>query len=132
MMLKPTSTNPWATAKAEISYINEERRSGNRGWERIDEALGDAGYWDGASLEDIGHRAAELITALQAERRWVPVEERLPEAESQAMVVTNYASNPVCAWFDGNVWTLDLDEPAFASVTHWMPLPKPPEATDAD
>ena len=71
------------------------------------------------------------IAELEAERRWIPVSERLPE-ENQQILSTDgkefyldyYArwegkDNPPC-FCDGLSW----------AVTHWMPLPEPPEAEE--
>ncbi len=67
-------------------------------------------------------------------RAWVPVSERLPRPETE--VLCAFDSGEVCSlWQD---WALSPDEdpflygaePSFARtrrVTHWMPLPQPPE-----
>ncbi len=68
------------------------------------------------------------IAELEEAQRWIPVSERLPE-ENQQILSTDgkefyldyYArwegkDNPPC-FCDGLSW----------AVTHWMPLPEPPE-----
>jgi len=81
--------------------------------------------WNTRPIEDaLNARIAEL----EAARRWIPVGERLPE-ENQQILSTDgkefyldyYArwegkDNPPC-FCDGLSW----------AVTHWMPLPEPPE-----
>jgi hypothetical protein len=58
---------------------------------------------------------------------WIPVSERLPAEESQCIVwhkrsgecriAFRYEGN----WYEGSILIT-------ANVTHWMPLPEPPEA----
>lgn len=78
------------------------------------------------------HEAANRIEELLAERRWVSVEEQLPELMEWVL----------CACKNGEVKVLRydhiMDDWDFAvirghgyslprdSVTHWMPLPNPP------
>jgi hypothetical protein len=69
--------------------------------------------------------AANEIERLRAERRWIPVSERLPAEESQCIVwhkrsgecriAFRYEGN----WYEGSILIT-------ANVTHWMPLPEPP------
>lgn len=85
-------------------------------------------HWNTRPIEDaLNKRIAEL----EAAQRWIPVSERLPE-ENQQILSTDgkefyldyYArwegkDNPPC-FCDGLSW----------AVTHWMPLPKPPEVEE--
>lgn len=71
----------------------------------------------------------EEIERLQAERRWIPVSERLPESgfvglcqvAGNGYVIARYAP-----YDSEGGWT--SDEIGYCFVTHWMPLPPPPEA----
>lgn len=75
--------------------------------------------------------------------RWIPVEERLPEYNARVLVIDVYAGDgdefiaiwmrekypddpDGCCWIDERGWWHALDE-----VTHWIPLPEPPEAEKA-
>ena len=68
------------------------------------------------------------IERLQAERRWIPVSERLPEigftglcqVAGNGYVIARYAP-----YDSEGGWT--SDEIGYCFVTHWMPLPEPPE-----
>ena len=80
--------------------------------------------------------AAALVTKESAElleRRWIPVEERLPEDRSDVLVVAYWHERwgaymgwcaPERAEWSVHVGIGDRDDVA---VTHWMPLPEPPE-----
>jgi hypothetical protein len=69
--------------------------------------------------------------------QWIPVTERLPEEDGDLYIVTAYNEEiwwnrvvVLCAEYYRGSWTWnengrewDLTD----SVTHWMPMPKPPE-----
>ena len=67
------------------------------------------------------------IAVLEAERRWIPVSERLPDAYEKVIALAKDCMNVD--------WVLpkelrEVGKGAFArlyNVTHWMPLPTPPE-----
>lgn len=85
--------------------------------------------------------AAELVAKESAElleRRWIPVEERLPE--NGVPVLINYIASDGgkyhpdgtavwtdygCFWWEGSLE--DCDTEVAVPITHWMPLPEPPE-----
>ena len=80
----------------------------------------------------VAKESAELL-----ERRWIPVEERLPG--NGVPVLINYIGNDGkyypdgtavwtecgCFWWEGSLE--DCDTEVAVPITHWMPLPEPPE-----
>lgn len=85
----------------------------------------------------VAKESAELL-----ERRWIPVTERLPE--NGVPVLINYIGNNDgkyhpdgtaawtdygCFWWDGSL--KDCDTEVAVPITHWMPLPEPPEVENA-
>ena len=116
-------------------------------------------YWNTRPIEDaLNARIAELegkidqLTAHDATERqddkspndtqtqtivygkWIPVSERLPEVYRDGdgefipfLVCENDKDYPYRAIYDGLNWG---DGMFVADVTHWMPLPKPPEVEE--
>lgn len=83
-----------------------------------------------AAIRVIGEQIDE-IERLQAERRWIPVTERLPEGNNYVMVYSPKAGKACYGFYakETGRWILDRghwgnDE----TVTHWQPLPEGPEA----
>lgn len=85
----------------------------------------------GCPISDVVYALDLAISALSRDR-WISVEERLPEPKTEVMV----------AYDDGEVWCLwqnwanDTEDDrleyytndyAIHTVTHWMPLPSPPD-----
>ena len=75
-----------------------------------------------------------IIQQLEAQvPRWISVEERLPEDEKDVAVIVKLRKGnwmyltafrmPYGGWWINRGSGLD-----YAEVTHWMPLPEPPEA----
>jgi len=80
--------------------------------------------------------AADRISTLEEAQRWIPVSERLPENYQRVIACgTDYANEPVGAakfidgkWYDQDVVDNCGDWERLYNVTHWLPLPAPPEA----
>jgi hypothetical protein len=65
--------------------------------------------------------------------RWIPVSERLPQEDEDVIVFTdeeNEMGVHVASIDEDGVWCPSHgDGWMFPTVTHWMPLPEPPEVT---
>jgi hypothetical protein len=74
---------------------------------------------------------AKETLALREKTRWIPVTEKLPEDSKHKLphtaievLVRNIKGNFLAVLLDGEFW----DEGNLIDhVTHWMPLPEPPE-----
>lgn len=99
-----------------------------------------AEYWVN-KLNDTEYKLNVRISELEAERRWIPVSEKLPD-DGQIVL----AHGEFDYWIDGVVEFVaeyeydescevphrfslrgDGDHKVTHKVTHWMPLPEPPE-----
>ena len=58
---------------------------------------------------------------------WISVKDRLPETRNPVLVTNEYGDFYLANCSNG-IWTEHSREKAnFISVTHWMPIPEPPE-----
>ena len=109
--------------------------------------------WSSCDVDAVGLAAADQlenqsahIAALQQEieklrrqvPRWIPVEERLPELQSwgasevvlgliksENVPSLNKLNNlTLCVYCDNGIWSMPG---RYVAITHWMPLPEPPE-----
>lgn len=79
----------------------------------------------------------ELLLACKAEilsasRQWIPVYEELPEEGQEVLVWNNggqcekpWQGHVLCAYRNGE-WRESQEFDLYPGVTHWMPLPEPP------
>lgn len=73
-------------------------------------------------------------TEYELARRWIPVEERLPEEGAQVLVARRLRhwkdvmidTLIVSSWFEHEEFCGDEDDIPYSGVTHWMPMPEPP------
>ena len=72
--------------------------------------------------------------ARAAQSEWISVEDRLPEIGTRVLLCGRYEGKGIIAYcaigyFDGKTyrehWGADIN--ATAAITHWQPLPEPPE-----
>ena len=79
-----------------------------------------------ALLED----AMAYIRQLEARvPRWIPVEERMPEEGKNVLIFVKCMNNlwhTEVDWRIGGCW-FNNAETDWNKITHWMPLPEPPE-----
>ena len=75
----------------------------------------------GELLDEI-QRLQSRIAELEAEQRWIPVSERLPEGNERIFVYVPPITYPQIATYDhlNKCFTR-------GNVTHWRPLPQPPK-----
>lgn len=87
-------------------------------------------------LTDRCARYADEIAVAQERARWVPVEERLPDATDVDYVLACVTwkdthidyQNAVVMAFVSEEGLVDVEmDCVLDGVTHWMPLPEPPE-----
>jgi len=62
--------------------------------------------------------------AAEEKLRWIPVSERLPEKNGQYLVYSGWVRTLLCLYGE---WACDPKE---SPVTHWMPLPSPPDEVE--
>lgn len=60
---------------------------------------------------------------------WISVEDRLPTEPMEYIVMIKGGANATTLLFDGVLWFSEDPEEwrTYYTVTHWMPLPEPPE-----
>ena len=80
--------------------------------------------------------AISEIDRLREERRWIPVEERLPEVGSSVLVAWSHEEDKnqaiSQAWYDPLGKFMSLEDMEFPNVTHWQPLPAPPSEGEVE
>lgn len=73
------------------------------------------------------HDALALIQHLEAQApKWISVEERMPEVDGKYIVCTSKRSVYLTRFYahsEGGNFKTDI----YTHITHWMPLPEPPE-----
>jgi len=80
------------------------------------------------SLYEEGYKLQQRIAELEAERRWIPVSERLPENISNVLILSRGEQLIASYHSKYSLWYVPfVDKPV---VTHWMPLPELPEVQE--
>ena len=76
------------------------------------------------------------IAELEAERRWIPVEERLPEKHECVLLLMKSKRYGVGVGIGHRLsserhgWMVTYLPMPYDEITHWMPLPNPPEVNN--
>ena len=93
-------------------------------------------YWTGLEVDTWNTRPIEdalnaRIAELEAAQRWIPVSERLPEPYTRVLACIKSGYMEVDYMYSEPI--VDVGSADFNSldnVTHWMPLPTPPEVQE--
>jgi hypothetical protein len=74
-----------------------------------------------------------IAAACELVPRWIPVSERLPEEEQEVLVwngggqcLKPWQGHVLCEYRNGE-WRESQESDLYPGITHWMPLPEPPE-----
>lgn len=69
--------------------------------------------------------------SLRPTAHWISVKDRLPEDHVAVFVFDSVCRNIYKAWMSHDLgeWFSEEYLPDFLNITHWMPLPEPPEVT---
>lgn len=63
--------------------------------------------------------------------KWISVEERLPDIDTEVLIYTNEGLYNAAQYSGGErFWTLERNPDCWVTalgVTHWMPMPEPPK-----
>ena len=84
--------------------------------------------------QKLGEEWARRVMDEQHSPRWIPVEERLPEEGEPVLVAIRFRhwtdempTLIVSSWYEHEDFCGDENDIPYQGVTHWMPLPEPPE-----
>ena len=106
-------------------------------------SCGECPYWNGSAMckPELCNDAIACIDQLEKKTKWISVEERMPEHGTDVLVLTapgtlSLGKNCVVAEYihprmeKSGVFInfyAGYDDKNILAVTHWMPLPEPPE-----
>ena len=117
------------TASGEGEFYVDTEYPEDRGTGRMGHVIGSATAHEDAVLWATLAPATvlSLVAAARSVPRWIPVGERLPDVDGEPVLITepngavSIARRTQAEWLAGR-----MPIPREA-VTHWMPLPSPPE-----
>ena len=76
--------------------------------------------------KDLAEFIQNAPTIYPPKTKWISVEERLPD-DREYVIVAERRGEVSEAFYCSGGFTLMYDEDEVALVTHWMPMPEPPE-----
>ena len=95
--------------------------------EKLVELIESARYWGSGTSEEI---ADHLIDNGVTVQEWISVDDRLPKTGEYVVCIAkrNPFSRfmPMVARIENNGWVNPITEQYISEVTHWMPMPQPP------
>lgn len=82
-------------------------------------------------LESIDEQSTIDPESLWPTAHWISVKDRPPEDHVAVFVFDSVCRNIYKAWMSHDLgeWFSEEYLPDFLNITHWMPLPEPPEVT---
>lgn len=75
----------------------------------------------------VKEKDGNLCIEVKAKDRWIPVEDALPEYGEYVLFIRKNREVYVGYYDEKNTWNTDYQWFCGENVTHWMPLPEPPE-----
>lgn len=84
-------------------------------------------YEKGDVVVDALNVAESRIAELEAAQRWIPVSERLPEEDDGYCLICVDFDYITMAYYDKKYGWNGQFEGWNGTITHWMPLPEPPD-----
>ena len=84
-------------------------------------------------LIQLNHEKEERIRELEEAQRWIPVSERLPEVDTRVEIFGGFEQTTHIGYYRENAKQWDSEDGCywhgknFGLITHWRPLPEPPE-----
>lgn len=73
-------------------------------------------------------KAYRAINDIPAVNRWIPCSERMPETDTPVICYMRIGQILVMELSDDDGWYCGITRYNPRAVTHWMPLPEPPES----
>lgn len=120
--------------KAAAKEWREKNKVVATGETRYDAALEEAADAIGELSRDLDSMNEANIALYGALPKWIPVTERSPEAESggvsKPVLVTDGDCMAIAEWF--NLYEPYWSYTGIGDITHWMPLPTPPQAEEGE
>lgn len=82
------------------------------------------------TLKALADAKIERLEARLEQTRWIPVTERLPQ-DGMEVLAWSQSGFAYVDWFIDGKWKVNgLVDGKYEFVTHWMPLPAPPEEVE--